>query len=241
MRRETKSGAPRGVLADQGATAKADVVGTPRPYAKDRARGVDIHDRRVLLRHYFLTVFEVVLRHRLPDGGWSPEITRINVDRDDSVAALVYEARTKFLYFTKQFRYSTYDYDNEYAPNNGWLIELVAGRAKIRSADSELESPDAAMRREIKEETGFDVTALEPISAFFLSPGSSSEKLHLFFAAVVEPEGGREKARGGDFDEFIILERMTPETFLKSVENGAMRDAKTICGAEWLRRNAHRL
>lgn len=200
-----------------------------------------VENRRILLRHPFLTVEEVVVAPRRPDGALNPAVTRINVDRGDSVAALIYEPARRLLHFTHQFRFSTYDFDRETSAANGWLVELLAGRLADNPGAGEIETPEEAMRREIGEESGFTVLAIEFISEFFLSPGASSERLYLFFAEVEEDAAAKGKASFGSDDEFIYDVAMSPEEFLRAVERGEVRDAKMVCGAEWLRRNLDRL
>jgi ADP-ribose pyrophosphatase len=43
------------------------------------------------------------------------------------------------------------------------------------------ETPEAAIRREILEETGYNVEKLKHISTFYVSPGGSSERIMLLF------------------------------------------------------------
>jgi ADP-ribose pyrophosphatase len=66
--------------------------------------------------------------------------------------------------------------------------------------DVEGEDPSGCAARELFEETGFRHTSLEPLAAFHLSPGSSSELVHLFVARTGtepehEPEDGIEVIR----------------------------------------------
>lgn len=217
-------------------------LAAPPAEAPSRANlSARVENKRILLRHPFLTVEEVVIAPRRPDGELTPSITRINVDRGDSVAALIYEPARRLLHFTQQFRYSTYDFDNEGAADNGWLIELLAGRLADNHGADEIETPEAAMRREIAEESNFTVLSIEPLSEFFLSPGASSERLYLFFATVEAPPAGSGRAHFGTDDELIFDVVMTPDQFFDAIERDRVRDAKMICGAEWLRRNPDRL
>jgi ADP-ribose pyrophosphatase len=215
-------------------TASAASPGAPNYAAR-------IENRRILLRHPFLTVEEVVLAPRDSDGAFTPVITRINVDRGDSVAALIYEPARRLLHFTRQFRFSTYDFDNEAAAGNGWLVELLAGRLADNFGEDELETPQAAMLREITEESNFNVLTIEQLSEFYLSPGASSERLYLFFATVERIAGRQDHTALGIDDEYIFNFSIAPDEFLRAVERGEVRDAKMICAAEWLRRNLDRL
>ena len=203
-------------------------------------RGVRVENGRLLLQHSFLTVEEMTFLYVGPDGVWRAPVTRVNVDRGDSVAALVYEPAKKLLHFTRQFRYPTYDFANEYARGNGWLLELIAGRLKDDSGVEE--APERAMKREICEEfdCAFAVNSIEQISTFYLTPGASNERLHLFFVTV---QGGARRCVDcveKDDDEDIEIVSMSTAEFLDLVAQGEARDAKMICAAEWLRRNIGR-
>ena len=103
-------------------------------------------------------------------------------------------------------------------------------------ADAE---PEAEIRREILEETGYRAGALEQVAEFFLSPGGSSERLHLFCASIDlnhrERDGGGLEEEGEDieivelgFDEALALQ-----------EDGHVTDAKTLIALMWLRRRLH--
>jgi ADP-ribose pyrophosphatase len=57
------------------------------------------------------------------------------------------------------------------------------------------ETPEAAVRRETLEETGYEIASLEPIATFYLSPGGSSERILLYYAEVLT--SGKVDAGGG--------------------------------------------
>jgi nudix-type nucleoside diphosphatase (YffH/AdpP family) len=187
----------------------------------------------------FLRVDSTKLTYELPGGARSTEQTRLNVDRGNAAAALLHEPSTNLLYFTRQFRFSTYAESDEPARDNGWLLEVIAGVVEPH------ERTEEAIRREILEETGFkSIEACELIGSFFLTPGASSERLFLFYVAVggANREGGRAVSEGvelrGVSDEQIITETMTPQQFLDEVAAMRIKDAKTIVAAEYVRRNA---
>jgi 8-oxo-dGTP pyrophosphatase MutT (NUDIX family) len=54
----------------------------------------------------------------------------------------------------KQFKYPTYE------KGSGWIVETVAGILEPG------ETPEAALRRETLEETGYEIALLEPIATF---------------------------------------------------------------------------
>lgn len=196
-----------------------------RPARKER--GIRILRREILFSHYFLRVEEYDVAYRRRDSSWSEPVRRVNVDRGDSVAALIHERDTDSLLFTNQFRMSTYDFDNEQTPYNGWFVELVAGRT-VSS-----ESAEATMRREIAEEIAVEAGDIHRILEFFPSPGALSEKITLFFAAI---DGGAAHGVGVD-DEEIELVRIPVRTCFDMLDRGEFRDAKALIGLQWLRLN----
>jgi nudix-type nucleoside diphosphatase (YffH/AdpP family) len=194
---------------------------------------IRIFRTRRLLDTEFIRVDEHRLSYRLANGEWSPLETRLSVDRGNSVAAILFEPETRLLHFVRQFRYATYDFSSEPDPENGWLIELVAGGVKPG------EPLRAAIEREVKEETGFEIAEPRLIGSFYLSPGAYSERLYLFYAEVTSARRATPQRNGsyGVDGEDINTVSMTLSDFLARVERLEIQDAKTIAAAEWLRRN----
>ena len=97
------------------------------------------------------------------------------------------------------------------------------------------------MQRELVEELGYECDRLVPISAFYVSPGGSSERVFLYYAEVDASDrvgdGGGVPAEG----EAIELVAVGFDELLTMVRDGTVADAKTIIGALWLeRRRAER-
>jgi ADP-ribose pyrophosphatase len=96
------------------------------------------------------------------------------------------------------------------------LLEIPAGIYDVQG-----EGPDAAVRREVREETGYRVTEVTPLGSILTSPGFSDERIDLFAAEAGpdgEPEAGIELVVLG-FDEAV-----------SAVRDGDIEDAKTIAG-----------
>lgn len=189
-----------------------------------------------LVNDPFLRVDRTKIKYKLPDGAWSEEQPRFNVDRGNSVAALLHDATTRQLHFVRQFRFSSYDPADEPAPDNGWMLELIAGAVKRNEEMRE------SIVREIDEETGFTATKQpELIGSFFLTPGASSERLFLFYV-VIDSSVQRSAERGQNMrgaateDERIETVAMSPSDFLSLVEQCRIVDAKTVAAAEFVRR-----
>jgi ADP-ribose pyrophosphatase len=185
-------------------------------------RRVEIDSKQRLFDDFF-KIDEAILRYERFDGGMSDTVRRLNFERGDSVAALIVNRDTQKVILTNQFRYPAYE------KGPGWVSEIVAG------VSEEGEDPEAAMRREILEETGYQVADLTRIVNFYPSPGGSSERIFLYYAEVDDThkvaEGGGVVSEGEDIQ---ILERSLPELWAE-LEAGELVDAKTLIALLWLR------
>jgi ADP-ribose pyrophosphatase len=179
---------------------------------------VEVHGRRRLLDDFF-QIDELTLSHELLDGRMSRPLRRLVLERGDAVAILLFRPADQRVVLVRQFR----------APLKGWMLEVVAGILDPR------EEPAAAARREILEETGYQVEELEQIAAFYTTPGGSSEHIHLYFAQVSEAQ---RLAPGGGCaaeDEDIEVVELGLEEVWALLDAGRIEDAKTLIALMWLR------
>lgn len=197
---------------------------------------IRLTDRKVLLSHPFVQITESRLSHPSPDGGWTEPMSRVNIDRGDAAAVLIHgqlENQDRIV-LVRQFRYPTYD-PNASDADNGWLVEVVAG---VLAND---EPPAVTARREAQEETGLGLSEVQHISSFFLSPGGSSERIHLFYGRLDDDLATLDlDAVHGVDNEAISLILMTPAEFLECVDSNQIEDAKTIIAAAWMRQQPKR-
>jgi ADP-ribose pyrophosphatase len=188
-------------------------------------RRVHILSQRVVFQQAFFRIQEARLTHELDDGRMSAELVRLNFERGDSVAALVHDVAAGTLLFTEQFRYPAY------TKGSGWLLEVPAGTVEAG------EAPEATLRREIEEEIGYTLHSVQHISTFFLSPGGTSERIHLYYAGVTAQDktgpGGGVATEG----EAIRLVALPLAEALAAIADGRIQDAKTIIGVQWLHRH----
>src|SRR5262249_52373328 len=126
--------------------------------------------------------------------------------------------------FTEQFRYPAYE------KGPGWLLEIPAGTIE----DGETDDPRVTLRRELMEEIGYEVMQFRKIASFYVSPGATSERIHLYYAAASPTDqkgkGGGLAAEGEDIRTVV----MSVADALKKIESGEIVDAKTIIGLQWL-------
>jgi nudix-type nucleoside diphosphatase (YffH/AdpP family) len=182
---------------------------------------VRIIERREVFKRFF-RIEEVTLQHELYNGSMSKEITRLILDRGDSVAMLLCDRETQLVLLCEQFRAPTYD------KGPGWLIELPAGTLEKGEDEEE------CARRESIEETGYSVKSLRKIACVYLSPGGSSERIHIFYGEVSMAD--RTGAGGGVIDEGedIRLISMPIADAIAQAKSGQIQDAKTLIGLQWL-------
>jgi len=182
----------------------------------------EVKNRRVLLDGFF-HVEEVQLCYEKFDGSMSAPVQRLNLVRNDAVAALVLNRAKGTVVLVRQFRYATL------ARGEGWMTEIVAGLVDAG------EAPEAAIRREILEEAGYEAGTLELISAFYTTPGLTSERILLYCA---ETKGAEPTAAGGgvadEHEDIQVLELPFAEAFAM-LDCGDITDAKTMIGLMWLR------
>jgi len=162
------------------------------------------------------------LRYEKFNGEMSEIITRLNFNRGDSVAILIYNQEEDSVILVKQFRYPAYVKDGP-----GWILELVAGMIeKDKDAISVAHS-------ELLEEAGYEVDDLESISNFYVSPGGTSERIHLYLASTHRKIG----SGGGlaqEHEDIQIVELSLDEA-IKMIDSGEICDAKTIVALQWLK------
>jgi ADP-ribose pyrophosphatase len=183
---------------------------------------VDIVSETEIFKKLIFRVVEGRFRFQRYDGNMSDEIVRLNLDRGDSVAAVLHDTTDDTIVLTEQYRYPTH------GKGPGWMLELPAG---VLDAD---EKPEQSVRREIVEEVGYEVSSMEPICTFYVSPGGTSERILLFYARVTP--SARISAGGGVVSEGedIRTVHIPVAEALARVRDGDIVDAKTIIGLQWL-------
>jgi len=182
---------------------------------------VSIEDKKRVFDDFF-KIDEVHLQHERFDGTMSPTLRILNFERGDGVAAIVFNVDTDKIILTRQFRYPAY------TRGEGWIIEAVAGM------QDEGMTAEAAIRKEIMEEIGYQVESISFMSSFFVSPGGTSERIHMFYAVVnndtkVAPGGGLDE----EHEDIQIIELDLDEA-IKLAQTGGIMDAKTLYGLLWL-------
>lgn len=148
---------------------------------------------------------------RLPDGN----MARRDVVKHHGAVAVLAWPSPKEIILVRQFRYATEEQ----------LWEIPAGKLEPG------EKPRSCAARELSEETGFWPQQLEHIYSFYTSPGFSSELLHLYNAKNLKPMTNCQ-----DDDEFLEARIVTLTEAISWLNQGKIRDAKTIVALLWANR-----
>ena len=164
-------------------------------------------------------IFSVVTDHVLEPSG--VRVRRDIVRHSGSVVILpVDESRSEpRILLVRQYRYTAKQY----------LWELCAGR--IDKGENEL----VAAKRELLEETGYSAKRWKRILRFYASPGFVADTMAIYLARDL-----REGMAQPEEDEDIEVKFFPLSATVRMVMNGAIKDAKTICGVLWLREQSRK-
>jgi len=127
-----------------------------------------------------------------------------------AVAALAMLPDERFV-FVQQFRKAV----------ESDMLELIAGLRE------EGEQAEAAMRREILEETGYTPAALIRLGKVYPSPGYTEEYIDLYFAQL----DAEQSAQSQDDDERVEVVYLTEPEIFRRMQAGELYDAKLL--AAW--------
>ncbi|MBI2852623.1 MAG: NUDIX hydrolase [Chloroflexi bacterium] len=142
---------------------------------------------------------------RLPGGR---ETTREIIEHADCVAVVPFDAEGNVL-LVEQFRHAT----------GKTLLEIPAGGIEYG------ETPEEAVRRELKEEIGFEPQKIERLGGFYAAPGYCTEYLHLFLATELVPS----QLHAEDTEEIRVV-TMPVNQISEMISSGRICDAKSVAG-----------
>lgn len=171
------------------------------------------------------------LRHTLFEGGWSETIQREVFERGHAVAVLPYDPVRDTVVLIEQFRIGALAAG---AAGGPWLLELIAGIIEPG------ENPSDVARREAMEEAGCELSAVEPICDYLVSPGGTSEQTSLYWArADLGDVGG---IHGLDEEnEDIRVHVVDAREAITMADDGRVANAAGVIGLYWLARHRERL
>ena len=163
--------------------------------------------------------------------------------RGNATCVLPYDPVESRVVLLEQFRVGTVAFEDaelevkalEKEPaQSPWLIELVAG------INEQGEQPEEVARREAVEEADLELGELVHICDYLVSPGGSTEKVHLYCAQVDS------RNVGGVFgleeeDEDIRVHVVTFDDAMLMMESGQINNAAAIISLQWLALNRNKI
>jgi ADP-ribose pyrophosphatase len=177
---------------------------------------------------YFKLV-KYTLAHELFRGGEGKPIVREIFERGSAAAVLPYDPVRDEVLLVEQFRPGAI-----YGDGEPWLTELIAGIIE------DGEAPEEVVRREAVEEAGIELQEVIPVTHYFVSPGGSTEEMHIFCArADLSGAGGIYGL--ADEGEDIRVEVLKSDDALALLDSGKLNNAMTIIGLQWFRQHRHSL
>jgi GDP-mannose pyrophosphatase NudK len=176
---------------------------------------IKILDTKVLSDNWYV-LRKITYEYRKKDGTVQTQ-SREAYDRGNGAVILLYNREQRTVILTRQFRLPTFVNGNE----SGMLIEACAGLL-------DRDNPEACIRRETEEETGYRIQNVQKIFEAYMSPGSVTEILHFFIAEyspTMKVAGGG--GVDGEEENIEVLETGIGEA-MEMINSGNIRDGKTI-------------
>ena len=175
---------------------------------------------QLVLSNNWYTLRKITFDYQRKNGTWETQ-SREAYDRGNGATILLHNPAADTVVLTRQFRLPTFVNGNP----SGLLIETCAGLLDD-------EHPDAAIRRETEEETGYRLTAVQKVMEAYMSPGSVTERLYFYLA---EYSSTTERRGGGGIEEEIDVLDLPFAQALALVKTGEIQDGKTIMLLQFLR------
>ena len=110
----------------------------------------------------------------------------------------------------------------------GFIFEIPAGKLGPG------EDPLVCAARELEEETGYRAGRIDSLATFFTAPGFTDEIMHLYVAT-----GLIRTAQRLDQDEVLEVVEVPLEKAMAQIQDGTIRDAKSIIGLQMVYLRTH--
>ncbi len=201
------------------------MTATRRPASKRPAkeRKVDVKSKKTVFKGRYRIDEYVFDFDRAAGKGRLTDVTRLVFERGDSAAALIHDVERDVIVLAEQFRIATHD------KGPGYIVEAIAGSVE------DDEEPEDCIRREMLEEVGYRADTLTLVSNGYVSPGSSSERIFLYYAPVMTADLVDPKASGLAAEKEDVRRVEFPrDDFLARVDAAFFDDAKVMTLGFWL-------
>lgn len=171
--------------------------------------------REEILSDFYYPLKNITFEQHGADG--DPQIRSHEVyDNASGAAVLLYNRARRSVVLTRQLRIGA-----RLNGHHGVLLEASAG--VLDGAD-----PAVCASATVRAQTGYAIELVQPVLTLFMSPGTTTERLHLFVAeyAPGQRQVGADDASGNDADSEVV--ELDFDDALAMVERGEIVDAKTV-------------
>lgn len=172
--------------------------------------------QKTLLSDNWYTLNKFSFEYQNNNGEWATQ-HREAYDRGNGATILLYNKAKGTVILTRQFRLPTYINGN----TDGLMIETCAGLL-------DQDNPEACIKREAEEETGYKIDTVNKLFEAYMSPGSVTEIIHFFAAEYTDSmkvsEGGGLEHEQENID---VLELDFAQAYAM-IAGGEIKDGKTI-------------
>lgn len=182
-----------------------------------------IHNKKTCYAGHF-SVQKYQISHEKFAGGFTPELTRELVGREDAVAVVPYDPVADRVVLIEQFRMGVM------RESNPWIKEIVAG---LIDKD---EQPEEVAKRETLEEAGCPLQDLIKIVDFYPSPGGFSELIHLYVGKISISQLAQYAGLAAEGEDIKVHTFSLDEISLM-LKQGEIRSAVGLVSLQWLLAN----
>ncbi len=193
--------------------------------AFNQQQDVEILSRETVYKS-FTQVDVVKLKHRLFAGGISPIIQRELVIKPEAIGVLIYDPNLDAVLLIEQFRVGALSHPNP------WQLEIVAGLV-----DGHGESLEDVAKREVLEEAGVELSRLEKVMTFLLSPGGSNERFTLFVGQADLRQAGGIFGLPEEGEDIKVSVVSASEFINLLTQNSLLWNAPLLIAGQWFALN----
>ncbi|MCW8109346.1 ADP-ribose diphosphatase [Alteromonas ponticola] len=192
------------------------------------SKDIEIIDKKRVYDGFFKMV-RYDFKHKLFAGGWSDVVRREIFERGHAVAVLPYDPDHDEFVLIEQVRIGA-----QATADTPWLMEVIAGII------DEGETEENVCHREAQEEAGIRLTKLTKALSYLVSPGGTTERVHIF---VAQCDASLAKGIHGldDESEDIRVHRISSTRAREWLESGIIDNAAAIIALQWFFMNRESL
>jgi ADP-ribose pyrophosphatase len=192
------------------------------------ASDVTIEKQETVFQGFF-RMDKLWLKHPRFDGTEMPVFTRELFTRGDATCVLPYDPVRDEVVLLEQFRLGALGRDQ-----SPWLLELVAGM------NEDGETNEQTAQREGQEEAGLTFQRLDKICNYMVSPGGTTEMIHLYCGLISTESAGGIYGVEQEHED-IRAHVVSADEAITMIHDGRINNAAAIIALQWLELNRSRL